>query len=168
VIAPRNTTVPYNRDDYGDWIDADGDCQDTRAEVLIAESTVPVTLSGNGCTVVAGSWTSPYDGATWTAPADVDIDHLVALGNAHESGGWAWDAATKHAYANDLADAMHLIAVTDNVNQSKGDRAPEAWKPPLTSYWCAYATSWIDVKVRWHLSVTDAEYSSLQTMLATC
>jgi hypothetical protein len=136
--------------------------------VLIAESTVPATLSGSGCTVTAGSWTSPYDGATWTNPTDVDIDHLVALGNAHESGGWTWDSATKLAYANDLIDPDHLIAVTDNVNASKGDRAPEAWKPPLTSYWCTYATDWVEVKVRWRLSVTQTEYDALVQMLATC
>jgi hypothetical protein len=111
---------------------------------------------------------SPYDGATWINATDVDIDHMVPLKNAHESGGWAWDTATRRAYANDLTDHDHLLAVTDNVNQSKGDRAPDEWKPPLVSDWCTYATDWIAIKVHWHLTATQAEYDALQGMLATC
>jgi hypothetical protein len=78
------------------------------------------------------------------------------------------DAATKHAYANDLADADHLIAVTDNVNQSKGDRGPEEWKPPYTGDWCRYATDWATIKKTWSLTVTQPEYDALTSMLTTC
>lgn len=58
-------------------------------------------------------------------PADVDIDHLVALHNAHESGGWIWDLPTRQAYANDLIDPTHLGAVTNNVNSAKNDHSPD-------------------------------------------
>ena len=160
--------MPYNRDNWPHWIDADGDCQDTRAEVLIDESVAPVTLSANGCTVISGQWIDPYTGYVWTAASDVDIDHLVALNNAHQSGGWAWDLNTRTAYANDLTDPQHLIAVTDNVNQSKGDSSPDKWKPPLTSYWCRYANDWVHIKIRWSLTVTQPEHDALVSMLATC
>jgi hypothetical protein len=93
---------------------------------------------------------------------------MVPLGNTHRSGGWAWDAATKHAYANDLTDDDHLIAVTDNVNQSKGDQGPEAWKPPYTGDWCRYATDWATIKKTWSLTVTQPEYDALASMLTTC
>ncbi len=79
-------TVPYDRDLYGGWRDADGDCQDTRQEVLIAESLVPVALDSRGCRVVSGQWLDPYTGQTFTNPSDLDIDHFIPLAEAHRSG----------------------------------------------------------------------------------
>ena len=73
---------------------------------------------------------TPYDGANWTAASDLDIDHVVPLKNAWISGAWAWTSSKRESFANDLADPQ-LIAVTDNVNQAKGDKSPDAWKPPL-------------------------------------
>ena len=61
-----------------------------------------------------------------------------------------------------------LWAVTDNVNQDKGDKSPDAWKPPLTSFHCVYARSWVQVKHAWVLSVTAAEKAALTSMLNTC
>jgi hypothetical protein len=122
TVAPANP-AGYDRSLFVHWIDADSNGCDTREEVLIRTSTVPVT-KGSGCTITAGSWTSWYDGATWTAPSDVDIDHLVPLGEAWASGADAWTADQRRAYANDLTLPVALQAVTDNVNQSKGDRDP--------------------------------------------
>jgi hypothetical protein len=168
-IAPHNTSVAYSRDDWQHWTDENGDCQDTRAEVLILESRQTVTFtSASNCAVASGDWFDPYTGQTWTLASDVDVDHFVPLANAHASGGHAWDASKKRAYANDLADPDHLIAVEDNVNQSKGASAPDTWKPPLTTYWCTYATDWAEVKKRWDLTVTQTEYDALEDMLATC
>jgi len=93
---------------------------------------------------------------------------MVPLKNAHLSGGWAWDAATKRRYANVLADTPHLIAVTASANRSKGAKSPDQWKPPNTAYWCTYATNWVGVKTTWGLTVTRAEAEALTTMLATC
>jgi hypothetical protein len=98
----------------------------------------------------------------------LDVDHMVPLKNAHLSGGWAWDAATKRRYANVLADTPHLIAVTASANRSKGAKSPDQWKPPNTAYWCTYATDWVGVKTTWGLTVTRAEAEALTTMLATC
>jgi hypothetical protein len=167
TVAPNNTTVAYDRSTWVHWVDADHDCQDTRAEVLIRDTQAPVTPAG-GCTVSTGSWLDPYTGNTLTQASDVDIDHRVPLGNAHVSGGYAWSAAQKQAYANYLDDPAQLVAVTDTVNQSKGDRSPDQWKPPLTSDYCDYATNWIEVKDRWALTITQPEHDALATMLTTC
>jgi hypothetical protein len=169
VIAPASSPVPYNRTDWGDWIDADHDCQDTRAEVLINQAQPgTITLSASGCSVTGGQWLDPYTNQLVTGPSNVDIDHMVPLGNAHRSGAWAWDATTKRAYYNDLVDTDHLLAVTDTVNQSKGDQGPETWKPPYTGDWCRYATDWATIKKKWSLTVTQPEYDSLASMLVGC
>ncbi|TVY16532.1 putative secreted protein, partial [Lachnellula arida] len=107
------------------------------------------------------------DGATWTAASDLDIDHLVPLSNAWKSGAAAWTTPQRQAFANDLTNPQ-LLAVTDNVNESKSDSGPEDWKPELKSYWCTYAKMWVKVKGVYDLTITSAEKSALTTMLDTC
>lgn len=163
-----DSTATYDRDLFKHWVDADGDGCDTREEVLIAESVTPVVKDAS-CTITSGKWESWYDGATWTAPGDVDIDHLVALGEAWKSGAADWTADRREAYANDLGLDTHLEAVTDNVNQSKGDRDPTVWMPPVASVDCRYATDWVLAKYRWDLTVDAAEIAKLNDVISgTC
>ncbi|MEY4072302.1 MAG: hypothetical protein RLY94_457, partial [Chloroflexota bacterium] len=152
-------TSGYARSKFGDWIDADGDGLDTRAEVLIDESKVKVTISYR--TVRTGKWLSLYDNVTWTNASDVDIDHVVALSEAWKSGAHAWSSARRLAFANDLGVSWALRAVTDNVNMSKGDRDPSSWIPSYRAAVCTYLVGWVAVKLRWALSVDAAEKSSI-------
>lgn len=174
LSLPRQAEVPgdipaYDRDSWRQWVDEDGDCQDARQEALIAESRSPVTFkSSRNCKVASGTWVGPYTGVEFTDPSDLDIDHMVPLANAHRSGAWAWDAAEKRAYANDLSYAGHLIATSASANRSKGSRGPANWKPSLQSYWCTYAVDWITIKVRWDLTATALELAALRDMLGTC
>ncbi len=154
----------YDRDLFNHWIDADGNGCNTRAEVLIAESQTAVTRTGT-CTITSGRWYSPYDQATWTNPSDVDIDHMVPLAEAWDSGARGWTAQTRTAFANDLGLPDSLIAVTDSVNQSKSDQDPAEWMPSNAAYTCDYVTAWIRVKYRWDLSVDPAERSALTGQL---
>ena len=174
LVMPRQASVPsdipaYDRDQWGDWIDADGDCQNTRQEVLIAESTTQVTFkSARECRVASGTWAGPTPAEQFSDPRKLDIDHMVPLANAHRSGGWAWDRAKKSRYANDLSYDGHLIAVLDIQNRSKGSDGPEDWKPEDESYWCEYATHWINIKVAWDLTATERELAALKEMIDTC
>lgn len=84
-----------------------------------------------------------------------------------QSGASSWTTARRQAFANDLTNPQ-LLAVTDNVNQSKGDKGPEAWKPSLTAYHCTYAKMWVRVKSVYALTITSAEKTALTTMLNTC
>ncbi|WP_241977831.1 cell wall-binding repeat-containing protein [Cryobacterium sp. TMS1-13-1] len=102
----------------------------------------------------------------WTNPSDVDIDHMVPLSEAWKSGAYAWTAEQRRAYANDLGLGASLVAVTDNVNQSKGDSDPASWMPPASSVTCRYATDWVLVKYRWNLSIDSAESTVLNGILA--
>ena len=159
----------YVREDWKHWIDEDKDCQNTRHEVLIEESLKAVTFkSDKQCQVATGEWLAPFTGDTVTDATKLDVDHMIPLKNAHDSGGWAWDASMKSAYANEMAYSDHLIAVTASANRKKGAKGPEGWKPPNQDYWCDYAIDWVQIKAVWGLSATKAEWTALQAMIATC
>ena len=170
TVAPVPNDIPsYDRDEWRHWVDEDRDCQDTRQEVLIEESSSPVEYEDSDqCRVAEGEWDGPYTGEQFTDPSDMDIDHMVPLGNAHRSGGWAWDEGRKRQYANDFSYAGHLIAVQNSANRAKGADGPEEWRPPDRSYWCQYAIDWIRIKQTWGLTATDAEAAALAEMLNTC
>lgn len=165
-ISPEYT-AGYDRDLFPHWKDIDADGCDTRKEVLIRDSRTPAVI-GASCAVVSGSWYSPYDGASWTNPADVDIDHVVALNEAWQSGAYAWTTQQRTNFANDLTDTRTLLAVTDSVNQSKSDKDPADWLPPLASYRCTYLASWVAVKVRWSLTMDEAEHAAVKSALGGC
>jgi hypothetical protein len=164
TVATAGAGTGYSRDLFPHWHIVSGSC-DTRETVLKRDGTSVVQSSA--CAATSGRWFSPYDGATWTAAADVDIDHVVPLKNAWISGASSWTTAKRETYANDLTRPQ-LIAVTDNVNSAKGDKSPDAWKPPLTSYYCTYARMWVAVKYYWALRITSAEKTALTSMLNTC
>jgi hypothetical protein len=152
----------YDRDKFRHWIDANNDCQDTRDEVLDAESVTEVS----GCDITTGEWKSYYDGEVWTDSSDVDIDHLVPLAEAWDSGARRWTAGTRTRYANDLRDPRPLVAVTDNVNQSKSDQDPAEWMPNLGK--CRYVREWVAVKIRWRLTVNRPEKQELRDRAENC
>jgi hypothetical protein len=164
TVAAESHQSTYNRDLFPHWITISGSCN-TREQVLKRDGS-NVAVDGS-CAPTRGSWYSPYDGATWTNPADVDIDHMVPLAEAWASGAWAWTTARRQTYANDLG-GPELWAVTDNVNQSKGDQDPATWQPSRSAFRCTYARAWIQVKWYYSLSVDSAEKSALNGMLGTC
>ncbi|WP_406727730.1 HNH endonuclease family protein [Streptomyces sp. GD-15H] len=163
TVSTENRTG-YNRDLFPYWITVSGTCN-TRETILKRDGTNVVTNSS--CAATSGSWYSPYDGATWSAASDVDIDHLVPLAEAWDSGAGSWTTARRQAFANDLTRPQ-LLAVTDNVNQSKGDQDPATWMPSRTAYRCTYVRAWVQVKYYYGLSVDSAEKSALQGYLANC
>ena len=163
TVATENRTG-YDRDLFPTWITISGTCN-TREYILKRDGSNVVTNSA--CTATSGSWYSPYDGATWTAASDVDIDHLVPLAEAWDSGASAWTTARRQSFANDVTRPQ-LLAVTDNVNQSKGDQDPATWMPSLTSYRCTYVRAWVQVKYYYDLSVDSAEKTALTNYLANC
>jgi hypothetical protein len=163
TVATENRTG-YDRDLFPTWITISGTCN-TREYILKRDGTNVVTNSA--CTATSGSWYSVYDGATWTAASDLDIDHLVPLAEAWDSGARNWTTAQRQAFANDVTRPQ-LIAVTDNVNQSKSDQDPAEWMPPLTSYACTYVRAWVQVKYYYDLSVDTAEKAKLTSVLSGC
>ncbi|MCC5475980.1 HNH endonuclease family protein [Streptomyces sp. NPDC059680] len=163
TVATENRTG-YQRSLFPTWITISGTCN-TREWILKRDGTNVVTDSA--CTATSGSWYSPYDGATWTSPSDVDIDHLVPLAEAWDSGASKWTTAQRQAFANDVTRPQ-LLAVTDNVNQAKGDQDPATWVPSRSAYVCTYVRAWVQVKYYYGLSVDSAEKTALTNYLANC
>jgi hypothetical protein len=93
--------------------------------------------------------------------------HLITPTDSTQSGASTWTTAQREALANDVSRPQ-LWAVSASSNRSKGDRSPDQWKPPLTSFYCTYAKSWIDVKSYYKLTITSAEKTALSSMLDTC
>jgi hypothetical protein len=164
TVATAGSMSGYSRDKFPHWITISSPCN-TRETVLKRDGTSVVTNSS--CAATSGRWYSPYDGATWTAAADVDIDHVVPLAEAWRSGASSWTTAKRQSFANDLTRPQ-LIAVTDNVNQSKGDKDPAERLPPASSARCRFITEWVAVKIRWRLTVNTAEKNALTSNAAPC
>lgn len=164
TVAGEGSDDGYDRDRFPHWSAQDGNCN-TRETVLHRDgSGVEV---GTDCYPTSGSWYSEYDGDSWTDPSDVDIDHVVPLAEAWRSGASGWTDSQREGFANDLSGPQ-LIAVTDNVNQSKGDQDPAEWMPPLSEYHCTYAAMWVAVKSGYGLTVDSAEYDALSATLNGC
>jgi hypothetical protein len=161
----NNVTIlpEYYRSHWKHWTDEDGDCQDTRAEVLIAESKIPVTFrDGDECDkVIEGSWEDPFTGQNFTDPGLLDIDHMVPLQNAHRSGGWNWTYENRQDYANSMVHPEHLIAVSRSANRSKSAQGPDTWLPPNEDFLCQYVQEWEAIKSRWNLTISASEAEAI-------
>jgi hypothetical protein len=153
IMAAAPTPEDYTRGEWGSWRDEDKDCQDTRQEVLNAESQVKPTLDANGCRVLKGQWTDVYTREVFTDPSKIDIDHVVPLKAAYDAGGNTWSADKQKAYFNSLQNPEHLIAVGAFSNRSKGSKTPQEWMPPNEAYHCQYLKDWLTIKDRWGLQV---------------
>jgi hypothetical protein len=159
----------YTRDAFKHWnagLDPADGCN-TRNEVLLDEAVEPPTV-GPGCRLTGGRWWSYYD-ATWvTSASGLDIDHMVPLAEAWDSGASAWTPARREAYANDQGTETSLIAVTARSNRSKADQDPAQWLPPAADAHCRYIAEWVGTKLRWNLTADDAELAALSEAAVAC
>ncbi|WP_404870912.1 HNH endonuclease family protein (plasmid) [Kitasatospora griseola] len=157
----------YERTKFRHWIDADKNGCNTRAEVLIAEAVTAPAI-GAGCVLTGGTWLSKYDDLVLNDAKLLDVDHVVPLAEAWDSGASAWSAAERQAYANDLDEPRALIAVSAKSNRSKADKDVTEWLPPAADYRCTYITDWTVVKTRWGLSIDQAEADTLHRLATAC
>ncbi|KAL7938895.1 hypothetical protein V8C35DRAFT_289484 [Trichoderma chlorosporum] len=164
TVAVSGSGDGYSRDQFHTWDPISGNCN---AREWVLERDGEDVQVNNACVAQSGTWISPYDGASFTSASSLDIDHMVPLKNAWISGASSWTAAQREALANDVTRPQ-LWAVSASANRSKGDRSPDQWKPPLTSFYCTYAESWIEVKSFYQLTITSAEQTALSSMLDTC
>lgn len=165
--APYGVDAPvdYDRGSWGRWVDKDGDCQSTREEVLIATSETPVEFDEKGCKVKSGKWRCPYTGVVIVDPSFIDIDHVVSLKEAHDSGAMTWAKREKNLYFN-TQTGHHLRPVSQSANRSKGSREPHEWLPPKQEFRCTYLRDWVRIKYRWQLEFDCEESQALVLLIA--
>ncbi|MCU1604187.1 MAG: Excalibur calcium-binding protein [Modestobacter sp.] len=170
-VKGRAPQTGYDRDQFGPaWADVDRNGCDTRNDVLTRDLTGEVYKPGTqDCVVLRGSLADPYTGATIAFErgngTSVDIDHVVALGDAWQTGAFAWDTAKRTALAN---DPLNLLAVDYSANRQKGDGDAASWLPGNKGYRCAYVARQVAVKAAYGLWVTPAEHDAIDTVLAGC
>lgn len=157
----------YDRSLFPHWVDADRDRCNTRSEVLLEEAVVAPEI-GERCRISGGEWFSYYDGETVTEARALDIDHMVPLAEAWDSGASQWTTARRRDYANDLGEPVALVAVTARQNRSKADQDPAEWMPASAEAHCRYVAEWTTVKTRWGLSVDTAEREALLGFAQAC
>lgn len=149
--------VKYDRNEFGHgWSDDDHDCQNTRHEVLASVSTVKTVMSEDGCRVLRGRWISMFTGKVITDASNIDIDHIIPLKWAWDSGANEWTGDRRKAFANDPAN---LIVVEASLNRQKGAQSPDSWLPPQNK--CQYVTRFLRVSKKYSLSISDETNSLL-------
>ena len=156
----------YKRESFKHWVGTGKGC-DARKSVIISEAIKKPTVD-NKCVITGGEWLSIYDNVKVTEAKKLDVDHMVPLAEAWDSGASKWDAKKREMYANDQTDSRHLIAVTGPSNRSKSDQDPSEWLPTNKAYVCEYITNWISIKVRWSLSVDKKEKDAITSALKSC
>lgn len=155
----------YRRSAFGHgWDDEDGDCQDSRAEALIATSTTNVRFDDpDRCRVVTGRWISPFTGDVIQNAGDIDIDHVVPLVWAWEHGASEWPRERREAFAN---DPLNLWPVEASLNRSKGGRGPDEWMPPSGE--CQYVSRFVRILIKYDLKPPESEARAFNRLLDTC
>lgn len=164
TVAPEGDGgVRYDRDDYDRYLGRDENGCNLRDRILL-EDAVRVISVTDRCDA-QGEWLSWLDGRVVSDESQLQIDHLVALAEAHRSGAWRWDEKQRGEFFN---DEETLSAVTAEVNRRKSDHDPAEWQPPDDSAWCRYAREWIEIKSRYDLTADQAEVAALAGLLDSC
>jgi hypothetical protein len=162
----RSFTNIYDRSSWPHWSDDDKDCQNTRHELLIASSTIPVDYkTAKNCNVLTGSWYDPYSNKTFTGSKQLDLDHIVPLKFAFGHGGDVWSRERKKEFANDYAN---LLLVSASLNRQKGAKGLDEWLPPNLPYRCEYITKFNAVMNKYKLSYIPSEQRVINRMVKAC
>lgn len=150
------------------WKDVDNNGCRTREDIL-ARDLSDVKKGSDGCTVISGTLKDTYSGETIAfskkSASKVQIDHIIPLKQAWESGADKWSQEARVAFANDPGN---LIAVKGSQNASKADKDAGKWVPSNKDYLCQYVTDQVRVKNQWGLSMDRAEYKAVQSYLKSC
>lgn len=164
VVVNEESRTGYNRSSFKHWIDYDKDGCDTRREVIYQEARIkPLTCKEN-----KGKWYSIYDGVMVYNASDLEVDHVVSLAEAWDSGANGWGYARREAFANDLSNQFGLVAVTSDANRAKSDSDASEWKSDKDAGRCFFAIGSIVTKWRWQLSIDSKEEIALREQLKSC
>lgn len=166
AVKGRAPKTGYSRDQFGNGWGKTNGC-DTRDIILYRDLQNP-TLEGE-CTVVSGTLNDPYTGKviqfSKTDSSAVQIDHVVALSDAWQTGAGKFTPELRKQLAN---DPLELLAVDGPANQQKSDGDAATWLPKNKSFRCEYVARQVAVKKKYGLWVTDAEKQAIVQTLSAC
>jgi len=173
AVKGRAPKTGYTRAQFGQtWADVNRNGCDTRNDILQRDLTNLSYRSGTrDCVVESGKLIDPYSGITINfvkgvkSSMEVQIDHVVALSNAWQTGAFKLTLEKRTQFAN---DPDNLLAVQGRLNSQKGDGDAATWLPPLKSYRCTYVSKQISVKAKYGLWVTAPEKAAMKNILAKC
>jgi len=173
AVKGRAPKTGYERSQFGPaWSDVDRNGCDTRNDILNRDLTSIIYKPGtHQCVVLSGTLLDPYSGEKIAfergvaTSSDVQIDHVVALSNAWQTGAFKLTYEKRLAFAN---DPMNLLAVKGRLNSQKGDGDAATWLPPRKDIRCAYVAQQIVVKAKYGLWVTPPEKAAMVGLLSKC
>ena len=169
AVKGRAAKTGYDRSSFSHWRDPDRNGCDARNDTLRRDLTNLVIKSdSNGCKVLGGVLADPYSGKNIDfvfGASLIDIDHVVALSNAWQTGAFQFTSEIRLQFAN---DPLNLLAVSASLNRQKGDGDAATWLPPTKSYRCQYVARQIAVKKKYGLWITKPEKVAMSTLLAKC
>jgi len=173
AVKGRAPKTGYERSQFGPvWSDVDRNGCDTRNDILNRDLTSIIYKPGtHQCVVLSGTLLDPYSGEKIAfergvaTSSDVQIDHVVALSNAWQTGAFKLTYEKRLAFAN---DPINLLAVMGRLNSQKGDGDAATWLPPRKDIRCAYVAQQIVVKAKYGLWVTPPEKAAMAGLLAKC
>ena len=168
-VKGRAPKSGYSRAAFTHWSDLNRDGCDSRNEILKRDLTQIIFKTGTrDCKVISGQLLDPLSGKTLifsSSKSTVDIDHLVSLSNAWQTGAAYFDKKTRESLAN---DPLNLLAVDAKLNRQKGDADAATWLPPLKSFRCEYVAIQVAVKAKYLLWITSAERDTILKVLDNC
>lgn len=168
-VKGRAAKTGYTRAQFTHWSDLDRNGCDARNDTLKRDLTALVFKVGTrDCKVITGSLLDPYSGKIITfssTKSTIDIDHVVALSNAWQTGAAYFDKIKRQQIAN---DPLNLLSVDSSLNRQKGDGDAATWLPPLKSYRCDYVSRQVAVKAKYGLWVTQPEKDAIIKLLEKC
>lgn len=169
AVKGRAAKTGYTRAQFTHWSDLDRNGCDARNDTLKRDLTEVIYKSGTrDCKVISGLLLDPFSGKVITftsTKSTIDIDHVVALSNAWQTGAAYFDKTKRQQIAN---DPLNLLAVDSTLNRQKGDGDAATWLPPLKSYRCDYVSRQVAVKVKYGLWVTQSEKDAIVKILEKC
>jgi hypothetical protein len=168
-VKGRAPKTGYARSQFPHWSDPDRNGCDARNDTLKRDLTNITYKAGTReCKVIAGQLLDPFSGKVITFSATkvvIDIDHVVALSNAWQTGAAYFDKNKRSQIAN---DPLNLLAVDAKLNRKKGDGDAATWLPPNKTFRCEYVGLQISVKAKYALWVTAAEKTAMEKVLQAC
>ncbi len=171
AVKGRAPKTGYSRDKFPHWRDPDRNGCDARNDILKRDLTMVSFRAGSdNCKVIAGKLLDPFSNKEIIfdlsqSSSNIDIDHVVALSNAWQTGGFQLTTLQRTNFAN---DPLNLIAVDFRLNRQKGDGDAATWLPPYKSYRCTYVARQVLVKEKYRLWVTPPEKAAISRLLDSC